>query len=1433
MANANYNLSSTLTINATSALAAIKSVDTGLTSLSTKIKSTQAAFSSFGAGSAGGFNTVTANVTKTGAAVDQLNLKSKAMGTGFVQSAGQISTAVTSINTPLNTTTQSALKLDTSFKQMPISMRQIDSAAATNTASLGRVNQSALGNIQSQTNFRAKLADTSQGLNQTTSAQDNLEKSGTRLQDRIGGIVSRVGGMVFSITGMIQSYSEAIAMQGLLETSQQRVQEATVALSQAIIENGASSTEAVRAQQELTDAQRALSFQNRVTMLSWQDMIPFAVLLGITSSKLASQHLPALIKGKQAAAKAATDMGNTIKSTVNPSLNIFGTSANSANTAVKPLAPTMVATSGALRTYTGAANTATVATNGLKFSIRALLVATGIGAGLVAASIAFDAWQRSSDAASTSTANFSTVTKEATNQINPLIEKVDATTEAFKNQVNQIDVLIGKYKEIPGAEKAVITPGLGKNSAAIAFTPDQFLKQRAVANSNDFETQKRMYDIVNKAGGNQLNTLSNDQIRQRLEGLRGQFQGSEIDYLKSQVLQFTRAQDTTGTLENTPFGLQKGYERMTLDQLMSGATSGGKAFDKFGARTDLAKNEGDAQKQLTDILKQKEAALKTLNDTQGQTNKGVNQAIQETLGLSKANVPLAAAHQRAIEQSKVQNAALADTKMSLTEQNKSLVATAESMGLNSYEIGKLSQAQEGFGGSTQQTIAKLNDVNGQLTMNILNQGKYKNAVYDSNIAQQTLQNGIVGAVSSFNDLLTSSIQNEQQTRTYNALLNEHAQNLGVQLPAGIEKTTKNMELLVTAAKGSSASFEELQNVMINQLSAFEQFGAKMDESIIKGLKENGKKFEKETRKHLEDVFGKATMKEFELDAKAKFKEKELLTMIEQDLYRIVSLTKLQESIIDPNITFDKNKFEDLMGMLKTEIETRMKDNTISELTGKNLTEQIDRALQLVASGKPPEDVLKSIMAMFTAPGGLGTLDVEQMKNMTSGQLKEYLSGVKPEVQKVGKELGTALYDSMIIEPDKSKGDTHAIEMFTPKKKGAMVFPAPDMTSFQSAVTTGMTTAKTTIVQNATLAMTEFGTEMTTGFTNTQAATDTFVTDFGTRINQMSEMMMLETGKINEEFALSSQGWALNVDTFITLFGERINQMSEMMLLETGLINEEFATSLATWITQFDVFITGYGERINQMSDMMLLETGVIGEELAVSLAGYITQFDEFIVQYGERINQMSDIMLLEAGAIGDELQTGIDTWQNQITSFIENYTNAIDGMSDVMADESSQVEDELQGGIDQWQRQIKSFMSNFEDSIDEMSDIVADEVAEVNKELAKIERDIKVNVSVNVNKSGGNAYGGEYQTEAFQPQLLMVGEGARREKVKITPAGRSEFQDERQKEIDKGVIMVAEGQRGGGGSQPIVLNETIIINNTDGSQRVEKRRKVFGGLGSH
>lgn len=1419
MVSANYNLSSTLTINATQAVTSLKNVDTSLTALSAKMKSTQASFNSFGAGGAKGLTNVTTSVTKTGASVDQLNLKSKALGTGFTQSAGQINKAVTSIGTPLNTTTQSALKLDTSFKQIPGSMRQVDSASASNTASLGRVNQSALGNIQSQTTFRAKLADTSQGMNQTANSSDQLEKSGVRLQDRIGGIVSRIGGMVFSITGMIQSYSEAIAMQGLLEQSQQRVQEATLALSQAIIENGASSTEAVRAQQELTDAQRALSFQNRVTMLSWQDMIPFAVLLGITSSKLASQHLPALLKSKQAVTKAAGALGGVMKSNVSPSLTVFGSAAKSADIATKPLAPTMVATSGALRTYTGAANTATVATNGLKFSIRSLLIATGIGAGLVAASIAFDAWQKSSDAASQATEQFSTVTKEATNKINPFKEAVDLTTESFASQVNQIDVLIGKYKEFQGA--VIIPQSANNQSPQVALNRKAFI-QSDINRKTSGGLQQADADLVNKLlGGVDVNKISATDFAKYARGTN-----IRSDIVESAISSFTGfdiAQKQFGTPANQPFSPALGKGGNAI------ANEAG-TFDKFGARTDLAKNDADAQKNLTEILKQKTAALNTLIPVQNTVNKGVNQSIQEHLGLTKNMIPMNAQTAAAIENSKLHSASLADAENSLRTQNKSLVDTAHSMGLNSHAVSKLDAETQAFGGSTQQSITKLQEVNHQLTQTILSQGKYQNAMFNTNLAQQALQNGIVGAVEQYNNLLTSSIQNEQQTRVYDHLLSEHAKRFGVELPAGMEKTTKNMELLVAATTGSSAAFEEMVKQMEASIAGLEQFGAKINDTIVKGLKENGKKFEKETRKHLEDVFGKATMKEFQLDAKAKFKEKELLTMIEQDLARIVSLTQLRESIIDPNITFDKAKFDDTMTDLKDYIEESVSEGDISELTGKNLSEQIDKALELAAKGDYA-GAMKQIQDMFTAPGGIGTMDTNQIKTVAEQHVNDAIDKAIPGMSKAGQKAGSAVKDGIIKgwkgggtignEATGEKGDLDS----------GFEFPAPDFTTFQQAVTTEMTKTKTSIVQNATLAMTDFGTEMTTGFTNTQATTDTFVTDFGTRINQMSDMMLLETGKINEELSVSTGQWATNFDTFITLYGERINQMSDMMLLETGLINEELLTSLETWVTQFDVFIVQYGERINQMSDMMLLETGLINEELITSLETWLTQFDTFIVEYGVRINQMSDMMNLEATAIEEEIQTGIDTWQRQFSSFIENYDNIIDTMSDTMSEEADQIQDELQKGIDQWQRQIKSFISNFEKSIDTMSDTVADEVKEVNKELDKIKKEIEVKVKISRSGGGGNAYGGEYQTDAFSPQLLLVGEGARKEKVKISPAGTSDFPSENQREIDKGVIMVSESRRGG--QQPIVLNETIIIQNSDGSQRIEKRRKVFGGLGSH
>jgi hypothetical protein len=131
----------------------------------------------------------------------------------------------------------------------------------------------------SQINGVNKALDmNAQSSQKSTTALDRNSQSQNKNSQQATKTTRSLRGLTFGLTGLVSSGVEAIGMWGIYQDAQTRVNEATRDLAEATRTYGEDSTQAAKATDEVTQAERALNMVRRNTILSGFDMVTWITL---------------------------------------------------------------------------------------------------------------------------------------------------------------------------------------------------------------------------------------------------------------------------------------------------------------------------------------------------------------------------------------------------------------------------------------------------------------------------------------------------------------------------------------------------------------------------------------------------------------------------------------------------------------------------------------------------------------------------------------------------------------------------------------------------------------------------------------------------------------------------------------------------------------------------------------------------------------------------------------------------------------------------------------------------------------------------------------------------------------------------------------------------------------------------------------------------
>src|SRR6185503_6198447 len=223
---------------------------------------------------------------------------------------------------------------------------------------------------------------------------NTIGQSAGKMQQNVSKTTGHLKGIAFGMIGPTSAGVEAIGMLGMWQDTAKRTAEAQQELTEATKTYGEDSTQATRATQELTKAQRFQNMTQTNLILSMFDMVPFTLLLvnGIREQALLTKQLAAEQK------IAATVQRALAVETQAQSLAVAGQA--TAMKALSPLALQSIANTQGMgvAAATAATNlgTATKATGGFRVALTGLLTgALGkIAIVLAAIAVAIFAWNK-------------------------------------------------------------------------------------------------------------------------------------------------------------------------------------------------------------------------------------------------------------------------------------------------------------------------------------------------------------------------------------------------------------------------------------------------------------------------------------------------------------------------------------------------------------------------------------------------------------------------------------------------------------------------------------------------------------------------------------------------------------------------------------------------------------------------------------------------------------------------------------------------------------------------------------------------------------------------------------------------------------------------------------------------------------------------------
>jgi hypothetical protein len=851
----------------------------------------------------------------------------------FEATSATLGDTLTSIGTGFTDTTAASEGLNTSVTTLEPSMRTLDQGVQDSTGSLTTYN-TLVNDVSTSTetytgalgNLGTELANTQQKATQTEQSTTGLRESMVSLG---AGVTSLVA----------QGYSLYMSWDNL-EKAQLRTEKSSIALDKAFITIDARMAAVSKSMQDnnVTSAASQQAFANLGTAID-----TYTALLDqhILSGQEYDAALQAVQASQEAVRQAMLDSGMAVtevdtvmnkltlsldtgyvramtearnqdaewRAGLQLGLNIMGTFATGVQTTfnvISSWSDVTAAATGALHTFRTVVTAAEVSIAGLTISIKALLASTVIGLGLLA--------------------------------LGTLIQYLMSRSAEAQEEIDTL-----ADESLPGLGSAADDTGTAVNTFTTDSLGNLSLKlgtvQGSIAGTTaQFETMKKSFTTQ---GPVSLDMKQPDFVPQT----SGTAAYSDIDKLKASHDALTdsenagaKAAEAKAAAEANAVAVYK-FEHPLLE----------------GLTNQQILNTANLDKNMQAL----KAKLQVMYEDREVTNEGVI-AYAELTDAQKQQTLTSEEYEKKLNEilpTKLAVAQAADAHLqSLVEENKSLIQTAQQMGVSAE--------------ATNQFKVSVNE----MTNEILNS---KEEIYGMNTSLIELEAGSVNVTRAFTDqaiqgrLVAEShlegseaaaqygeqlIKNRETEATYTAGLKEIADTLGLELDPRLEQTSENYKLLLAAVFGNKEELEAYKQQIINSIPEFEkmQQAAESLRGIFDNLVSSFASNRKETMKLFEDL-----PKSLRHDIKMELKIEEDVAQIKTELQAWTGmLTKTIETEEGTKIVMNKD----------IEISAKAAQGTIDDLYDK---------VQEVIDSNPPD--VATWQSLFNELAEASTLPAEQAR----------------------------------------------------------------------------------------------------------------------------------------------------------------------------------------------------------------------------------------------------------------------------------------------------------------------------------------------------------------------------------------------------------------------------------------------------------------------
>lgn len=1419
----------------------------------------------------------------SGTAVKQFEATSATMA----GTLGEVQTAVTSTSQSTDKMDASLSQVEPSIRQIDSGLTEMGGSLKTATTLEENLSRSTVGTKDAMGQLAPQIEKSNQSLNKNTQEANNTKLGMVALAGQMVGVGTSIIGLVTSFSNLERTQLALDKSSIGLEKSTRIVNVAYADLSKFIAKTGVdasglggSLTALGQAHEHLnqlinTGQVNTVAFDDAVTAVhSAVDVLRQKLLdLGVPQEEVNnkmdkfSQLLDSQVN------KAMTNSLNKSELWANQ-LQIIGSTAGtligivgSVATITQTFGTSAQVTAGLTRVWAGAMGIAEKAADALKISVRSLMIATGIGIALAVGGFIFDAISKSAEASSQKTEEANQTTVQSTDKMIQGFDKMSTgilgATEKVGQDLKTMQDNIAAYLD-QGIKKSqdfhdamvtnLVVPAVNVPGTPKVETPPARPHQEVIK-SGGARTFEELGTVPNQFAGSQLEktgtglgqeahaaqtgepgfltgatglatlekepaVLNNDTAAQK-QNAQARSDSDKVNIAYNQnmmrgieILATARSTLTAHT-GVTKIGTPTVIEYAKAMSTMGEAVKTGNVMQQIESSETLRGIEAKvkataATNSYTGALDMNDKTHAVLAETMDEGNKIIQQRQQENDEVIDQENTIAQAFGQRIKLSEID----ADVGKQLFQIAKDKITAykGEEMAL----IGLASKYNVMIPNLKEIVSNEQNDVKTLSDLITANQ-TLVGVITDRNHAQElTTQGQVAGRVASI-DFYESTIKQIAADKQQLNDLDVMAKTFGVSLPQGVEHSIENMQLLIQAFEGSSTAAKNLVDQANEAHKALTEFAADKFEVELEG-KVGNKGDTKDVWKALKGLpLTKETKQEIVFNAKLDAKEDKMREGLQKTIDAITYRNPITgKLLLNPNMDakeLDKN-VDKITAFIKEKIDKKDSDKSIWI----GLSKALDNAMK---SSDPVGAVNKiindpDVLALLNG-GPMGEKikgDIQNTSDPAGAIQQAFTDGVAtfetPDdlITKINNDmaLGISATDAINknIEANYSKADATKLEEEIQKQIESGVDP---VTAVNNVINANKGKINPIVVPLTLEQKQQFGKDLISGKINpwldqdqqkdkdTPKTTQAIIippADF--KIFQASVVKGMATAvatfvqgvaNMQTAFGTTSDAVAMEFKEVVTAEGNGITQMS------------------TTWASGVAELQTVFGT----MSDAVNMEFKEINKEMTVGEKAQALAWAKNVSTMQDVFATMSDAVKMEWKEINKEMASGEKTMEKDMATAVGKMEDAIGTISDTVKEEMKQATQALKSGIDGW------------------SDAVKKEVDQMNAEARKFKPPQgSGGGGSNSDGSTGNAqFGADFITEMGSPMRLIVGEGGKRERIRVDPEGTPGF----------GEATVRNAGNDGGGSGVVIINENRPIFIGGEQVGVLQSRRVFKGIGSH